>query len=66
MATKERMAISIKDTGDNHPIHYELRSDGDGFHLIDFEDLTFEEKITFSYRILDDVISALIRLKEFK
>jgi len=62
---QEKLTIGIEDTGDNHPIHYELRSHSDGFHLIDFEDLTFERKITFSYRVLEDVISALERLREF-
>ncbi len=62
---REKISIQIEDTGDNHPVHYELRSDSAGFHLIDFEDLTFNKKITFSYRVLDDVISALTRLKEF-
>ncbi len=62
----EKLTIQIEDIGDNHPIHYELRSDSDGFHLIDFEDLTFGREITFSYRVLDDVISGLEKLREFK
>ena len=62
---EEKLAIRIIDNGDNYPVNYELRSDSDGFHLIDFADLTFGQTVTFSYRVLEDVISGLERLREF-
>ena len=61
---KEIKTFNICDTGDNYPIHFSICSESDGFHLIEFRCKTFDEKITFSYRILLEVIKALQLLLE--